>query len=132
MWPVSFVGGQSLRRAPQVKPSVSQTVPRSPMRHRDRYPLSAPGDFYVEDGCCTLCGVPAVTAPELFGGFDPEGGIAEGAEQCWVKRQPHSPRELSAMIETMARQELGCIRYSGSDPAIVARIHEVGEGGQID
>jgi hypothetical protein len=77
-------------------------------------------------------GVPAVTAPELFGGFAEDGSVVEGAEQCWVKRQPSSDADLDAMVETMARQELGCIRYSGSDPSIVSRLRNNGEAAQID
>jgi hypothetical protein len=99
---------------------------------RKRYVLNAPGPFYVEDGCCTLCGVPGVTAPDLFGGFEVDGSVRKDVAQCWVRCQPADESELSAMIETMARQELGCIRYAGRDPQIVARVRDVGEGDQID
>jgi hypothetical protein len=99
---------------------------------RQRHALNAPGDFYVEDDCCTLCGVPGVSAPELFGGFAADGTVDEGVRHCWVKRQPQSGAELDAMIDTMARQELGCIRYGGSDAAIVARVTAVGEAAQVD
>jgi hypothetical protein len=92
------------------------------MTSRQRYRLNVVGDFYVEAGCCTLCGVPAVTAPELFGGFDATGAVADGVVQCWVKSQPVSAREFDAMIETMATQEFDCIRYCGSDPAVLPRI----------
>jgi len=30
------------------------------------HPRNAPGEFYVEKDCCTLCGVPWTIAPELF------------------------------------------------------------------
>jgi hypothetical protein len=99
---------------------------------RRAYRLNVAGDFYVEDGCCTLCGVPAVTAPELFGGFDADGSVPEDVEQCWVKPQPGSGAELDMMIETMARQELSCIRYRGADPNIVVRLRDIGEGTQVD
>ena len=99
---------------------------------RKRYRLNVAGPFYVEDGCCTLCGVPGVTAPELFGGFEPDGSVLEGAEQCWVKRQPSSHPELNAMIETMARQELGCIRYDGNDSNVVTLLRSLGHGDQVD
>jgi hypothetical protein len=101
-------------------------------QQRKRYRLNVAGDFYVEDGCCTLCGVPASTAPELFGGFAADGSVADGVEECWVKRQTRSGAELDAMIATMARQELGCIRYAGSDPVIISRLHAIGESAQID
>ena len=100
--------------------------------NRIRYLLNAPGPFYVEDGCCALCGVPGVTAPHLFGGFGPDGSVLDGVGHCWVKRQPTSSEELDAMIETMARQELNCIRYSGADTNILARLSSIGEGDQID
>jgi len=94
-------------RAAAERPHVSQTRQRTgpePMSsNRRAYRLNVPGDFYVEDGCCTLCGIPGVTAPELFGGFNPDGTIPEGVEQCWIKRQPRSGAELDKIVETMAR-----------------------------
>jgi hypothetical protein len=84
------------------------------------------------NGCCASCGVPAVTAPELFGGFGPDGSLADGVEQCWVKRQPRSDVELDAMMATMATQDLGCIRYGGSDPEIITRLDAVGAAAQVD
>src|SRR3954471_7929069 len=99
---------------------------------RKRYRLNVIGDFYVVDGCCTMCGVPGVTAPELFGGFDASGNFLEGVEQCWVKKQPQSDKEVGAMIETMATQELDCIRYAGCNAEIASRLRAVGEGDKID
>jgi hypothetical protein len=99
---------------------------------RQRYRLNVVGDFYVADGCCTLCGVPGVTAPGLFGGFDASGNFLDGVEQCWVKRQPESETEFAAMIQTMATQELDCIRYSGANPDIMKRLRDAGEGDKID
>lgn len=91
---------------------------------RPRYRLNVVGDFYVEHGCCTFCGVPAATAPELFGGFERDGTVSEDVEQCWVKKQPSTGDELAAMIETVKRQELGCIRYCGSDADIRQRLRD--------
>jgi len=88
------------------------------------------GDFYVKDGCCTLCGVPYVEAPELFGGFDQLGNISYN--QCFVKKQPENIQELSKMINTMAMQEIDCIRYCGQNNDIKQKIKSVGEQGQID
>lgn len=99
---------------------------------RSPYHQNVAGDFYVVDGCCTLCGVPGVIAPSLFGGFHPDGSVVDGAQQCWVKRQPQTAAEFDAMIETIAVQELACIRYRGKDAAVVTRLCEVGEGEQID
>ena len=36
------------------------------------------------------------------------------------------------MLRVIATQELGCIRYGGSDPAILRRLVEGGEGDQCD
>ena len=49
-------------------------------------------------------------APELFD-YDNRA--------CWVSRQPESPDERRRMIEVIATQELGCIRYGGRDPAVL-------------
>nr|MBI1232475.1 hypothetical protein [Cytophagales bacterium] len=88
------------------------------------------GDFYVEDRCCTMCGVPNSEAPELFGGFDDKGNATH--DQCFVKRQPSNNGELEKMIRALAAQELICIRYCGSDKDTKKRIKEVGEENQID
>lgn len=91
--------------------------------NRKRYRLNVIGPFYVEDGCCTLCDVPNSLAPELFGGSD---------DHCYVKRQPQTPDEIDAMVYVMVSQELGCIRYAGSDEALLRRLAENGEGDQCD
>ncbi|HEX8529337.1 MAG TPA: hypothetical protein VF646_04920, partial [Cytophagales bacterium] len=98
-----------------------------------KYPTvkeNVPGDFYVEERCCTMCGVPHAEAPALFGGFDSNGKATH--EQCFVKKQPETGEELNQMINAIAAQELICIRYSGSDRNIKAKIIEVGEVRQID
>ena len=44
------------------------------MSEHKPHPANVPGDFYVEDGCCTMCLVPFTEAPELFGECqDPKG-----------------------------------------------------------
>ncbi len=90
-----------------------QTIPdRKPEQSRP-YKLNVVGDFFVADGCCTMCGVPESEAPELFG---------EGPDGCYVKQQPSSAEELEHMLSAMAVQELGCIRYQGTDRTILARL----------
>ncbi len=42
------------------------------------FPKNVPGDFYVEDGCCTSCGMPTTEAPELFA-YAPDG-------HCYVRQ----------------------------------------------
>lgn len=93
--------------------------PDKPLRH----PLNAPGDFYVEDGCCLSCDVPVETAPELF-------AYADG--HCHVKKQPSTPAELFRMIRTLREQEIGCIRFAGEEPALLRRIVEAGQGHDCD
>ena len=75
-----------------------------------RHHLNVAGPFYVEDGCCTRCGVPDVTAPELFG---------EADYTCFVKRQPETTDEVDRMVRAMITSEVGCIRYGGVDAAVI-------------
>jgi len=79
----------------------------------NRYRLNVLGDFYVEDGCCTNCGVPESEAPGLFGVDD---------HQCYVKKQPENSAELQQMLSVLHIQELGCIRYAGRDPNVLETI----------
>ena len=92
------------------------------MKPRRRYHLNVVGDFYVEDGCCTNCGVPDSIAPDLFG----------TADQCYVKKQPTTADELSRMVEVVRSQELGCVRYGGSDRQIIGTLCAAGEARQCD
>jgi hypothetical protein len=77
---------------------------------------SARGDFYLQDECCTSCGVPQSIAPELVGWT--EGKL----QSCYWIRQPKTAEELSRAIKIFHTQELGCHRYSGKDPAILERL----------
>lgn len=88
------------------------------------------GDFYVEDNCCTMCGVPELIAPELFGGFDSLHQATDN--QCFVKKQPINESELRKMINVIESQDIGCIRYCGQNNEIKKRISECGESEQID
>jgi hypothetical protein len=88
---------------------------------------NVPGDFYVEDGCCTLCGVPEVEAPTLFGGFSEEE--QKTGYGCYVKKQPETEKEHDQMITTMAVAELACVRYCGKNKDLIRKINELaGEG----
>lgn len=89
------------------------------------YRLNVIGDFYVEDGCCTLCGVPESIAPDLF-------ETSEGVEQCYVKKQPSSQAELHRMMNVFATQDLGCIRYKGRDADMLKELVRIGEGERCD
>jgi hypothetical protein len=94
------------------------------MAKHQPHPANVPGDFYVEDGCCTMCEVPFAEAPELFGTVqDPKG-----YPHCFVKRQPESPVELEQMLSAVRCAELKCIRYRGSDRVLQLRLIGDGEG----
>jgi hypothetical protein len=85
---------------------------------------NAPGDFYVEDGCCTSCGMPQTEAADLFEN-DLDG-------HCFVSKQPTAIDEVNRMISAFEVQEVGCIRYRGANKQIQIRLVEVGEGEQCD
>ena len=98
------------------------------MSEQTPHPANAPGDFYVEANCCTMCGVPFVEAPDLFGMWEDE----KGPWGCFVKRQPETAEEVQQMINTIAAAELGCIRYRGRDREIRRRLEQIGEGDVCD
>jgi len=89
-----------------------------------RHRMNAPGSFYVVDGCCTSCGVPEASAPEMFA-YDP-------AMHCYVRRQPVSADEVERALQVIRGQELGCIRYCGTDLVILRRLAEAGESSSCD
>jgi hypothetical protein len=85
--------------------------------------LNVVGDYYVVDGCCTACGVPDVEASDLFGWDD---------SHCYVKKQPVAPAEVGRMLNTIAKSDLRCIRYRGTDATILEALCEKGEAEQCD
>ena len=94
------------------------------MSERVPFPENVPGDFYVEDGCCTACGMPTTEAPELFA-YAPDG-------HCYVRRQPSSENEMRKMVGAFTVQDVGCIRYKGRDRVVQIRLIRAGEGDQCD
>ena len=88
------------------------------------HPKNAAGPFYVLNGCCTACGVPTALAPELFA-FDSN-------HHCYVKRQPNSDAEMEKALHVIRGQELDCVRYRGTDGAILRRLAEAGEAHHCD
>jgi hypothetical protein len=90
---------------------------------RTAHRLNVVGDFYVEAGCCTLCGLPKYEAPELF---------EEADDGCYVKKQPTTPDELGKMVETMQTQDLTCVRYRGHDRTTLATLSAAGQGSSCD
>jgi len=88
------------------------------------HPQNVAGPFYVVLDCCTACGVPEAVAPELF--------AYDAANHCYVKRQPISDGEVARALHVIRGQELGCIRYGGTEKAILHRLAEAGESAQCD
>jgi len=79
-------------------------------------PLLGRGDFYVQNECCTACGVPQAIAPDLVGWTN------EKYRQCYWIKQPETPGEIERAVEILHAQELGCHRYSGTDPLLLAKL----------
>ena len=93
------------------------------MAEHKPHPANVPGEFYVEDGCCTTCEAPFAEAPELFG-FCPD---AKGYPHCFIKRQPIMADELDQMVSAIRVAELQCIRYRGGDRLIQLRLIASGD-----
>jgi len=90
-----------------------------PKAHR----LNVVGDFYVEDGCCTLCGIPWTLAPDLFAPHD---------DGCFVQKQPTTVSELQSVVEVMRHQELYCVRYRGNSRAVLRALSDAGQAEYCD
>jgi hypothetical protein len=103
--------------AEKAVPALGGRVPPRPHR------LNVLGDFYVESGCCTRCGVPWWLAPELFSDHD---------DGCYVKKQPEGGAELEKMLDVIHTQELYCVRYRGRDPGILRTLKDRGEADKCD
>ncbi|HEX4505260.1 MAG TPA: ferredoxin [Alphaproteobacteria bacterium] len=90
------------------------------------HPDNAPGDFYVEDGCCLTCGMAEAEAPEVFGRAKSDPG------HCVVAKQPQTPENMDRTFRAVASAEADCIRYRGTDPEIARRLVEMGHGSLCD
>jgi hypothetical protein len=51
-----------------------------------------------------------------------QDGVPRGV--TFVRRQPETSSELDALLRVVETQELGCVRYRGSDPMILRRAGE--------
>ena len=92
-----------------------------------RYKLNVPGDFYVEDGECIACTLPASEAPNLIGEDEAEDGY-----HCYFKKQPVSDKEINHAIDAMRVSCCSALRYSGTNQSIIKKIRLAGEGERID
>jgi hypothetical protein len=87
---------------------------------RQRVAENAPGDFYVEPDTCLQCCLPHEEAPELMNDCN------QAFRECYFRRQPQTPEEVEHAIQAIWVSELNCLRYGGSDQAIIRRLHELG------
>lgn len=86
-------------------------------REREQLRLQADSEIYVDDSCCTSCGVPWSVAPDLF---------EERGQSCTVLRQPRTVPELRRALRVFVTQDLGCVRYRGTDRRVVELLTRVG------
>jgi hypothetical protein len=91
---------------------------------RKPHPKNTSGDFYVEDGCCLSCNMPFTVAENLFS--------SESDGHCYVSKQPSDAREMHQMIQAFEVQDVGCIRYKGSNRVIQIKLVASGEAEQCD
>lgn len=80
------------------------------------YPKNAPGDFYVENGCCIFCRAPEAEAPDLMAHHDDGPGY-----HCYFRRQPSTPEERERAIQACVVSCVKAVRYRGNDPEILRR-----------
>jgi len=92
-------------------------------------PGNAAGDFYVVAGQCIACLVSVGQAPMLMDFH--EGGAGADAS-CYFARQPGTLEEVEAAVAALASACCGALRYRGKDPAVLSRLRELGQAGQID
>ena len=94
------------------------------MQAKTPHALNVPGDFYVEDGCCTSCELPFTEAPGHFKYDD--------ALHCFVCKQPSSPEDVDNMVSAVAVSDLSCVRYSGDDPETLRKLVALNAQDQCD
>jgi hypothetical protein len=90
-----------------------------------RFPLNAPGDFFVEDGMCIACEAPEHEAPDLMA--HSEG--ADSVYHCYFRRQPETPEELEHAIRAVCVSCCDAVQYGGSDPKVFARMRQLKQPG---
>jgi hypothetical protein len=84
---------------------------------RARLRATASSEMYVDAQCCSSCGIPWNVAPDLF---------EERNQACFVRRQPRTVPELRRALRVFMTQDLGCVRYRGTDRRVVALLTKVG------
>jgi hypothetical protein len=86
---------------------------------KERYPLNAPGPFYVGNGECISCRAPEHVAPTLMGYERSKDG---STGHCYFKKQPASSEETGKAILAVKHACCAALRYSGNDPDILKQL----------
>jgi hypothetical protein len=92
--------------------------------NRERTPLNAEGDFYVEEGTCLWCMAPESEAPELMGFAKPDG--------CFFRRQPETAAEIDHAINAVRVSCVEALRYAGRDATLLEGLRARGCGHLCD
>lgn len=91
----------------------------------ERCSLNVAGAFYT-CGNCLACGLPEEKAPDLL------APLTDGNCITYFKRQPRSADEVERACQAIATCCLSDLRYGGTDPAIIRRLHELGAADSCD
>ena len=83
------------------------------MGNRERHPLNAEGDFYVENLCCLDCNASPSEAPDLMAYED---------LHCYFKKQPETEEELQRAINAVYVTDVCAVRYAGRNPVILEKL----------
>ena len=81
------------------------------------YKLNVVGDFYVEDGECMACTLPASEAPSLIAEDESDGGY-----HCYFKKQPSTQEEIDDAVSAIAVSCCGAVQYKGHNESIIQAI----------
>ena len=86
------------------------------------YPKNVAGPFYVENGCCTACDVWMNFGEEFLAFEGPEAG----GWHCYFHHQPSTDAEFAKVFELIGLVDMDCMRYRGSDPAVLKILTDMG------
>src|SRR5262245_35078661 len=86
---------------------------------RERYPLNAKGDFYVENGICLCCMIPEIEAPELM-------DFNKTEMHCFFKCHSLTEQEREHAIQAVASSDIQGLRYAGNDRYVLDRLVALG------
>ena len=107
------------------QPSVTFTL-TMPNSLPQRVPENAPGDFYVEAGCCMQCCIVHGEAPDLL------NDLKQPFEHCFFRRQPQTPEEIEQAISAICVSCICALRYGGTDESIISTLHARDAASQCD